>query len=674
MEIVIAKMKNVLFLLVLLQMALNACSFTQKVKSGLQAYEVKQYAIAAELFQQEYGVAKAPEEKARLAYYAGESFARLRNLQKAAEWYRQAAADGYGAIATEKYAKVLIQQEKYTEAISTYEDLLKSSPGNAAYRAAITVCRQAKDWKEHPDTNCEVESADFNTNASEYSPQPIGPGKVLFTSDRDSKHTTESYLWTGRSFSDLYVWNKINKTSEEFDEKINTGQHEGTATLSPDGHLLVFTRCYVDQAYDGWCKLMWSIRRGNQWSAAAPFPFIQDKINYGQPAFAANGTTLFFSSDAPGGQGGHDLFYTQWNGNDSWTEPVNLGAGINTTGEELYPTVNKDTLYFSSDHLAGLGGLDIFKTYLDVKNNWVPPINLRAPINSGADDFGYVIDTFAMRDEAISARGYFTSTRGGSSRNEDVFSFAIHRPALVIDTTTQPIAKDSIGKPQVHHRIFLAATVKEPVYEVKDDPKSKQSGSRALPNGPIIITEGVEDRRLVTDELGQLLLELDPNKEYLFTARYRDHLAASFRLHTGEVERNPDKPITTINHVFILEPFVKNREIVLENIFYDYDQWAIREDAKPSLNHLSGILKANPAIRIQLSSYTDCRGTNEYNLELSQKRAQAAVEYLTSTGIAPKRLVAVGLGESNLTVQCECEKCTEEEHQANRRTTFKIID
>ena len=156
--------------------------------------------------------------------------------------------------------------------------------------------------------------------------------------------------------------------------------------------------------------------------------------------------------------------------------------------------------------------------------------------------------------------------------------------------------------------------------------------------------------------------------------RYRDHLTATYEVNTASIMPDADKSIMTINHTFVLDPIFRDKEIVLENIFYDYDQWYIREDAKPSLNQLATILKNNPQIRILLSSYTDCRGTEEYNLELSRKRAQAAVEYLASVGIPARRLESRGLGESSPVVLCECERCTEEEHQANRRTTFKIID
>lgn len=147
-----------------------------------------------------------------------------------------------------------------------------------------------------------------------------------------------------------------------------------------------------------------------------------------------------------------------------------------------------------------------------------------------------------------------------------------------------------------------------------------------------------------------------------------------YTLNTAEIEKDKEKPQKTINQILELDPIFKNKEIVIDNIFYDFDQWAIREDARPPLDQLSTILKNNPQINIQISSYTDCRGTDEYNLELSQKRAEAAVEYLKSTGIPARRLSAQGYGESNLVIKCVCEDCTEEQHQANRLTTFKIID
>lgn len=657
-----------LFLLV------QGCSFTQKVKTGLQAYEVKQYAVAVELFQQEYAASRNPEEKAHLAFLTGESYNMLNNQMEAATWYKTAMDDGYGDEAKVKYAGALKRQEKYGDALAVYEELARAAPGNAAYRSAVTATKQAKEWSAQPVKNFIVQSVPFNTTATEYAPQPLSFGKVMFTSDREARNAGDTYLWTGRAFSDLYIWNRLSNTVEPYSDRINSSDNDGTAVLSPDGQMIIFTRCYVDQAYDGWCKLMVSYNLSGQWSVPAALPFVQEKVNYGQPAFAANGTTLIFSSDQEGGQGGQDLYVSQLTTDRQWSDPVNLGSLINSSGEEVYPTVHKDTLYYSSDHFAGLGGLDIFKTWLDRDNNWVPPINMRAPVNSGGDDFGYVIDTFGIPEKDVLLKGYFTSSRAGAARLDDIYSFYVERdpdaPVDVVVTDTTPEPVDEL----LNKQLYISIKVVEPLYEIKDDPTSRTKDTRALPNGPVIVTEGTMDRRLVTDELGQLVIRLEWNKEYVFTARYRDHLAASYTINTGTVERNPKGNITTINQLFILDPIFKDKEIVLENIFYDYDQWAIREDAKPSLNDLAVILKTNPSIRIQLSSHTDCRGTDEYNLELSQKRAQSAIDYLKSVGIPAKRLEAVGLGESSPAVSCPCESCTEEQHQKNRRTTFKVID
>lgn len=666
-------MRTLAYYTMILCLVGTACTFTRKVQTGMQAYEVKQFSVATELFQKEYEASRSQQDRAQIAFYAGESFMNLNDPVSASSWYFKAHQDGFGPVALEKYAEALKRQENYTEAIKTYEDLLKASPGNAGYRSNITLCRQAIDWKKAKNPAYEIAPSGFNSSSSDYSPVPIAPGKVLFTSDRGSDQSDERYLWTGRSFSDLYIVNTVTQEVSDFDPVINSPDNDGTAVISPDGRMLVFTRCYVDQDYDAWCKLMYSKLQGTAWSAPEPFSFVKEKINYGQPAFTTNGSTLFFSSDDPQGKGGHDIYFSQVDVNGKWSEPVNLGPLINTMGEEEYPTVYKDTLFFSSDHLAGLGGLDIFKTYLDINDQWVPPINLRSPVNSGGDDFGYVIDTFATPKDNVVVQGYFTSSRAGVAHNDDIYAFAVKGEKAGGEIAENPKEETPVEKP-VDYQLFLSLRVMEPQFEVKDDPNSKRIGKRPLPNGPVIVSEGLSDQRFVTDELGQFLIKLDWNKQYTFTAKYRDHLAATYTINTAEITKDKNKPLTTITQILELDPIFKNKEIVLDNIFYDYDQWAIRDDAKPSLNALSAILKNNPAIRIQLSSYTDCRGTDEYNLDLSQKRAQAAIEYLMSVGIPAARLIAQGFGESNPAVNCVCEECTEEQHQANRRTTFKIID
>lgn len=638
----------------------------------MQAYEVKQYSVAAKLFETEYEEASIASEKANLAFLAGESYRHLNDNGSAGNWYSKAYKDGFGEQALLAYANSLKIQERYQEALRAYEDLLQTNPGNASYRSNVTLIRQAMDWNSKPDVSYKVKPALFNSTGSDYSPQPIAEGIVLFTSDRGSRQSTETYLWTGRFYSDLFISNLQSSQVVEYDPVINSPDNEGSAVISPDGSTLAFTRCFVDDAYDAWCKLMFSSKRGNSWTEPEAFPFVKSSINYGHPAFAANGSTIFFSSDAPEGQGGHDIYFSQLI-DGVWSEPVNLGSLVNSMGDELFPTVYKDTLYYSSDHIAGLGGLDIFKTYLDISGQWVSPINLRAPVNSGGDDFGLVVDTFSKSVPGVLLKGYFSSSREGTSRYDDIYSFErikIHPEDVAAGTDTAEV----VIIPGIDYQVYLALKIVEPVYAILDDPNSDKTGTKALPNGPVILEVFGTEQRLVSDNKGQLLVKLDRDRSYTLTARYRDHLTKTDTILTTDLSKNPENPITTINRTIELDPIFKNKEIILENIFYDYEQWNIRADAEPSLDHLAEIMKSNPGIRVQLSSHTDCRGTDEYNLDLSQKRAQAAIDYLISVGIPSKRLQAQGFGESNPAVNCECESCSEENHQKNRRTTFKIID
>ncbi|MEP6647238.1 MAG: hypothetical protein ABJC12_09110, partial [Saprospiraceae bacterium] len=552
---------------------ISACSFTQKVQTGQQAYDVKQYSVATQLLQKEFEVSHTPKEKAHIAFLAGASFAYINNYISAGDWYAKAMKEGYGDEASLKYADALKHQEKYEEAAKVYDDLLKSNPGNAGYRSNLTLAKQSIEWINNKNSPYEIGKVAFNSPGNDYSPLPIGPGQILFTSDRGSRQNSDTYLWTGRAYSDLFLSNTNYSTPQvtEYSSKINSKDNDGTAAISPDGKMLAFTRCYVSGAYDAWCKLMMSFRRGDEWSEPQPFPFVKDKINYGQPAFAANGFTIFFSADDPAGKGGHDIYFTQPDGKGGWLDPINLGSTVNTAGEEEYPTVYKDTLYYSSDRLAGLGGLDIFKTYLDKNNQWVPPINLRSPINSGNDDFGFVVDTFRQPAKGVLMTGYFTSSREGPERNDEIYSFTLSGTS--VDTNVVPdIAETAKVSKPLNFQVFVALRVLEPNYDVKDDPNSHKMGNTPLPNGPVILSEGLTDQRFVTDQLGQLVLKLDWNKSYVFTVRYRDHLAETFALNTADVKKDSFNIITTVNHTMILEPVFKNKEIVLENIFYDYDQ------------------------------------------------------------------------------------------------------
>jgi outer membrane protein OmpA-like peptidoglycan-associated protein len=293
---------------------------------------------------------------------------------------------------------------------------------------------------------------------------------------------------------------------------------------------------------------------------------------------------------------------------------------------------------------------------------------LKAPINSGWDDFGFVVDTFSKPQDNILARGYFSSSRNTQS-GDDIYTWQRQVPAQSPETE---IVTPKPGAPPRYH-VYLAIKVVEPVFSTPGDPNSDRIGKQPIPEVVLHITEGIAMRREVTDKNGLLIFELAWDRSYEFQAIKKGYLNQYRVFRTTGLKKDPANPVTTYNMEIVLERIFENTEIVLHDIYYDYDEWVIREDARPSLDALAKILKENPQLKIQLSSHTDCRGEDDYNQDLSQKRAQSAVDYLISQQIKTERMVAVGYGESNFAVDCNCGDCTEEQHQKNRRTTFKIL-
>jgi outer membrane protein OmpA-like peptidoglycan-associated protein len=646
-----------------------SCTFTQKIKSGTEAFEVKQYALATQMLKEEYAEAGRNTDRARMAFMIGQSYEFMREPDMAIQWYNQAYEQGFGLVAREKQADMLRQTENYAGASTIYQELMATGSDVQRYRGLITLCNQAAQWKQDEASNpYKIRPATFNSPGSDYAPYLIGPDRLVFTSDRNNSTGNHLYNWSGRDFSDLYTVDLVSGIVQPFDHVLNTPDNEGTIAMTADRFEMYFTRCFPAGAYDSNCKLMMCRLRGASWSTPELLPFMRDGVNYGHPALAGKDSILIFSADDPTGSGGYDLYYTL-RGPGGWGEPIAFSERINTIGNERFPAMHKDTLYFSSDGHPGLGGFDIFKSYTDPSGLWVPPLNLKAPINSGWDDFGFVVDTFQNPDATVLARGYFSSSRN-TQTGDDIYAWEQHVPPP--EPTEPDIVKPKPEDPTRYH-IYLAIKVVEPVFATPGDPNSERIGKKPIPEVVLHITEGIAMRREVTDSKGLLIFELGWDRSYEFQAIKKGYLNQYRAFSTMDIKKDRSNPVTTYNMEIVLEPIFENTEIVLHDIFYDYDEWAIRDDARPSLDALAKILKENPNLRIQLSSHTDCRGEDDYNQDLSQKRAQSAVDYLVSQQIQSDRMTAVGYGESRLAVNCNCTDCTEDQHQQNRRTTFKIL-
>ncbi|MEZ4988166.1 MAG: OmpA family protein [Saprospiraceae bacterium] len=306
-----------------------------------------------------------------------------------------------------------------------------------------------------------------------------------------------------------------------------------------------------------------------------------------------------------------------------------------------------------------MGGLDVFRSEKLASGNWAPPINLKPPVNSGNDDFGWVVH---RRSEDGLATGYFSSRRGEMGQ-DDVYRFQQQIVPPEPIPTKEPVYKNT-----------LDVYVVEKIFEDPNNPNSRVLGRKPVMGAQVVVQLGKEERRFEVDEEGKITLTLQENGRYQFFASREGYLNNDATFSSVGLPKDPNQPVQEYELEIVLDKIFVDQEIVLENIYYDYDKWYIRDDAQPTLRELATLLNKNPDIRIQMGSHTDCRGGDTYNQELSQRRAQAAVDFLIQEGIAASRLAARGYGEEAPVTDCICNRCTEEEHQRNRRTTFKIVE
>lgn len=656
------------FSLLVIALTVAACTYTQRIRDGRTAYERKQYAVATKMLEKEYKKAKSRVEKGKLAYLLGESYKAINKSDQSIGWYEIAYNNQYGVDALKEYAYALKRSEQYDEAMNAFKELGMEIGSPYEYRREILASNRAKTWSGDKRLQQEynVEVASFNTGFADYAPVLYKGRSLVISSDRKASLGDDTYNWTGNDFSDLFLVDLETDNVTAFAEPINSENNEGTVSFTPDYSEVYFTRCFGPKREDAYCKLMMAENTGGEsWSIPRVLDFVEDGINYGHPSISADGRTLYFASNHPDGWGGYDIWMSERQEDGSWGEPDLMSRSINTIGNEKFPYIDQDTLYFSSDFHPGMGGLDIFRTYRFPNGSWAPAKNLKIPVNSGADDFGFIVDHNAPQRSGVLQQGYFTSTRDNGIGNDDIYRFEKLPP---------PPAPPTPEPEEIVYKMILDGYVLEKIYAEPGNPNSRVLARKPLPGSTVEITMGKEKKTVEIGEDGLFTLELDEDTDYSFLASMEGYLSNDAEFSTKGIGRDPETPEMRFEIEIVLDKIFFDQEIVLENIYYDFDRWEIREDAEPTLNELAANLKLNPQISIQLSSHTDCRGIDRYNEDLSQKRAQSAVDYLIAQGIDASRLSAKGYGESQLAVDCICSRCTEEEHQENRRTTFKILN
>jgi peptidoglycan-associated lipoprotein len=506
---------NRLILFLFAFLILESCSFGKKIKDGETAYERKQYSVAIDMLQNEYHEAENNRLKARIAYLLGMSYSYLEENSLSIEWLTKAVDKEYGNEALLELALAYKKDGEYQSAISSYKLLKSSSNNKRQIDREIYVIKEVAKWANESVEGVKVELMNDNSGFSEYSPVLLDNNFLVFTSDMTESTGSGTYKWTGNKHTDLFVMLKNGSEIKRFDATINSDANEGAACFSKDGLEIIFTRCTEQNGSDGYCRLMYSERFSGVWSEPVMVPIQKEGINYGQPTFIENDSVLVFSAKMKKGTGGHDLYYSQRilneDGSFYWGDAYLFPPTINSQGNEMFPSGDGDTLYFSSDYFAGLGGLDLFKTWIQPNGEWAPPQNLKKPINSSFDDFGYIVDYDAKLRGSEVQKGFFTSSRAGYGK-EDIYRYERNR-------VEPPISDDiPIDEVTIEVEIYLAGMTKAVEYNDANDPNSGIKGKINLDECYITISAGKETENVYSDEAGQFIVPLKKDKDYSIKA------------------------------------------------------------------------------------------------------------------------------------------------------------
>jgi peptidoglycan-associated lipoprotein len=648
---------------------LAGCVASKVTKSGDALFKEKSYALAAQQYQQEFSSAKDNMEKARKAFLAGESYENMDNTISAEQWYKTASELKFGQDADLKYAQMLKENEKYADAVKAFQKYLTDDPGNQDAQSELQACQDAQDWKKNPEPYKITNMSSLNSPAYDYAPVLYQNGDIVFTSDRDQSNGNNTYGWTGKKFSDIYISKNLGKGNygvpTSFSDSVNSPFNEGAACFNKDFTTCYFTRCGSNSLKNDYCHIYFSQKQDDgSWGHPVRIKFFSDTTNEQQPCLSPDGKQLYFSSDAEGGYGGKDLYVASQDGDGNWIDPTNLGASINTQGDEVFPYVNPDgdKLYFASNGLEGMGGLDIFVCSKTANGKWSSPENLKSPINSGADDFGLTqMPVPADQASAVKEMGIFTSSRAGGRGQDDIYMYQLAPPMKRI-------------------RVFvLNGTVSEKLFTDAKNPNSKVTGMQAVPDAQLDMVEvdasgnAVNSPQPVTlNAKGKYKVVVDSNEVYKLTVSKAGYFTRTATASTAQLAVTKKDTVFLTNN-FTLDKIYKEVQINIPNIYYDFDKFNIRPDAAIILDTIVTVLKDNPTIKIEMGSHTDSRGSDDYNMALSQKRAQSAVDYLVSKGIDKTRLTAKGYGETMPVNGCvNGVPCTDAQYQENRRTTFKV--
>ncbi|WP_314280385.1 OmpA family protein [Capnocytophaga leadbetteri] len=575
--------------------------------------------------------------------------------KKALPWYEQLFQEGKYKVKPEyyyRYAQTLKSVGDYTQADKMMAKFVELTNANDT-RAALF--EENKDYQTVIKNNSgrfQLNNASINTENSEYGTALYGD-KIVFAGATDARKAKRGVSqWTGESFYDLYEAEHFDQklgSRKPFSSSINTQFNESTPVFTKDGNTMYFTRNnYVNRKLGSdientiLLKILRATKDKNgNWGDIVEVPFNSDQYNVAHPALSPDEKYLYFASDMPGSFGNSDIFRVEILGDNQYGTPENLGNIINTAGRESFPYISKDNvLYYSSDGIPGLGGLDIFAVKFNADGSTSKPVNIGMPGNSADDDFCFVFNS----DSKI---GFLTSNRPGGKGKDDIYSFHEDKPLLF--------------------------SCQKNIKGIVKDAKTKA----IIANAKVILSDKV------MKEVGKDLSKTDGT----FTFEKVNCNDSHYYLR-GEKEKyeTAEMNVTVGKDEVVYEILLNPRQVAIEKgmdlakvfeikeIKFDYNKADIRPDAAVELTKIVEVMREYPKMKIDIRSHTDSRGADSYNLKLSDRRAKATLEWIVKQGIDRKRLKAKGYGETRLVNGCSNGvPCTEEEHQENRRSEFIVV-
>ena len=586
--------------------ALCGCGADNIAKKGDQFYAIGEYFDAAAEYKKAYAQTKTADRAKRgeRAWKMAECYRKIGYCAKAVGGYQNAIRYKYENPNAMLYlAQMQHKMGNYKEAIKSYRACLEADSTDTLAYNGLLGCEQAPGWKAAGSLYSIKKEPILTSRRSDYSPALTGDDwdQVYFSTTRNQAKGSELSGITGARMADIFFSKKDDKGKwgqpEPAEGEVNTEYEEGSCSFTPDGKTMYFTRCTHDPEYPRYAQIMYSNRSDAAWSKPQEFYISKDTLTtFAHPAVSGDGKWLYFSSNMPGGHGGYDIWRIGLD-EHGLSAPENLGNSINTPGNEMFPSCRfNGELYFSSDGLPGMGGLDLFMAKQDTLGTWTVK-NLRSPMNSAGDDFG-------MTFEGVHNRGLFSTNRGNGRGWDEIMSFVC--PEIV-------------------------QSIKGWVYE-KD--------GYELPEGLVyMVGNDGTNLRLTLRSDGSFEQVIKPGVDYVLLGTCKGYLnhKEEIRVDTSSVSRQ---------HVLQFPLANITAPVLIRNVFYAFDSAELTENSTQALDSLVTLLNENPNVTIELSAHCDYRGPEEYNLKLSQRRAESVVRYLIEHGIDDKRLSPVGYGKT----------------------------